>query len=126
MRFTYAIIPKKNAHRIGHAKDGRAYQYRKQTAIDSEYNVWWEARQQFNKLPVRRARGPVRVEAVYRKTQADCIGLQETVLDGLQGIVYEDDAQVVEQSSRWEREGELPAGVTAIVACTILEPGVVS
>ena len=107
--FKTPIVPKKNSHRAAVSKSGKMYQYRPKRAVESEDGLHWEAKSQWK---AKTLSGPVRVDALFRKTRADCIGLMETVLDALQGIVYENDKQCGECSYGW---AELPEGVTAIL-----------
>lgn len=71
------------------------------TVPSNAYNEWqkyaqWEAKQAWQKPP---ASGPVRLEVVT-SCRNDLDNLLQSVMDALQGIVYEDDRQVVEVSGR--------------------------
>lgn len=85
------IVPKKNAHTIRKRRGG-FFIGRKEEAIQSQDQIAREVRQQYRG---KVHQGDIFVLASFRKTRADCIGLLETILDAMEGIVYENDRQVV-------------------------------
>lgn len=116
MRFVFQtyVKPKKNSGIL----DGRGRKPRfiaNPGGKASERAIRQEAWDQCLEHRYRMVDGPVRLVAVFRKTPADCVGLLETVLDALQGVVYANDRQVVDFAARWDMEGFLEKHETCIV-----------
>jgi len=109
-----AVVPKKNSFRAGISKHGRLYQYRRKNAVFSEDRLHEEAKWIARENGYRLFPGKVSATVFVRKTgKADCIGKVETILDALQHVAYEDDAQVVD--CHFAYGGCLPEGATVFV-----------
>jgi len=115
---TLDIVPKKNGKSAGITKSGRPYVYSRKVGKDSQANVAKEVMAQRGMW--RLTDKPVKVEAIFKKRRGDCIGVMETLLDAMQGIIYFNDSQVWDQHSHWDHQGLMPVGRTCQIIITIL------
>lgn len=111
--FQTPITPKKNSFKAGRTRDGRLYQYKSQRARDSQSGLHTEAWIQAKKANHTIVELPVKVEFYFRKTRADLIGVAETLQDALEGVIYANDKQIIEQKMKWT--DALDDGYTAFV-----------
>lgn len=121
LSFTAYIVPKKNAFRAGVKKDGTPYQYRATNAKASQKALHGEAKKQVERSPFKLTKKPVEIRAIFMHTEGDCVGLLETVLDALEGVVYAKDKQVGSCVFRWDYDGQLARGETCRLLCTELD-----
>ena len=104
------IVPKKNSKTPRRSKYGKLYIQPNTRAVDSEAAIQSEAFAQCHAAGWKVTKQPVQLIAFFRKTQADLVGVLETVLDAFQKVVYANDKQVVSMAVEWDNS--LPAGVT--------------
>lgn len=104
------IVPKKNSKTPRRSKYGKLYIQPNARAVDSEAAIQSEAFAQCHAAGWKCTKQPVTLVAFFRKTQADLVGVLETVLDAFQGSVYANDKQVVGITADWDYA--LPPGVT--------------
>lgn len=107
------IVPKKNAVHSAITKKGQRYHYKSYAARISEDTIRkeiWAQWKVHNKEPWKTS---VAVKVLLRKTRADAIGLLETILDAMEGIVYHNDRQVVKGSYEWS--DALASPTTAVI-----------
>jgi len=117
------VAAKKNAFRASITKRGRLYQYLDKGVKAREQSIADEIGEQIEKLgknPALPVTGPCRVEISIDRRHADVIGASETILDAMQGSVYENDRQALDLRL-WHTKA-LPAGTYAIVRVSTFDP----
>lgn len=73
-----------------------------------EETVGWQARAQFDHRPLL---GPLGIEFIFYREdrrKVDLDNLEKAMLDGLQGILFEDDSQIKEKKAVLEHSKEMP------------------
>lgn len=120
--FRTYVVPKKNSKTPRVSRYGKVFLQPNPRAVESEnslhseaWGLWFAAG---GDKPTSEL---VEVRAIFKKTRADLIGVLETILDALQGVVYENDKQVAAFTVQWDHDGEiLPEGVTCRLAVSSL------
>lgn len=121
LSFSTYIVPKKNAFRAGVRKDGTPYQYGSAKAKKSQAGLHKEAERQVKRSIFTMTKKPVELRVLFKKTEADCIGLMETLQDALEGVIYVNDEQVFSSSYRWDWGNALGKNETCRLQCVELD-----
>lgn len=101
--FTVPGLPIAKARpRAGHMNNGRIRIYTPQKTLNYERDVAWEAKH----AKIRRAEGIVAVTLRFFGCKGDADNLAKSVLDGLNGIAYNDDRQIEELHIYVDRVGK--------------------
>jgi hypothetical protein len=87
------IIAKKRQLRIGHTKLGKAYAYKTTYGREGEKSLADEISEKVKGLDFLPFKNPVHVTATFNRGRADAIGKMETILDAMEGSVYDNDRQ---------------------------------